>query len=91
MIATSIEQSKRLIAAGVPMSSADMCYYKAANGLFFLSVRGEIAFWEHDAWSLSALWQMVHELDKTYEFPTILSSDKLMETLVTTIIYRKTH
>lgn len=90
-IATSIEQSKRLLEAGVPKESADMCWYKAVNGLFFLAVRGETPFWEHDAWSLSALWQMVHELDKTYDFPSELSADELMETLVKTIIYRKTH
>lgn len=47
--------------------------------------------WNVPAWSLSALWQMVHKLDKTYEFPTTLSADKLMETLVRTIIYRRNH
>ena len=73
------------------MDSADMCWYKAANGLFFLAVRGETPFWEHDAWSLSALWQMVHELDKTYDFPSSLSADELIETLTSTICYRQEH
>ena len=41
------------------------------------------------AWSLSALWQMVYELDRTYEFPTELSADELIETLVRTIIFRR--
>jgi len=85
MIATNIEQSRRLIAAGVPMDSADMCWYKAANGLFFLAVRGETPFWEHDAWSLSALWQMIHEAGEVYEFSTDIQPEELIETLVTTI------
>ena len=43
------------------------------------------------AWSLSALWSIIYNLDKTYEFPTELSADELMETLVSTIVYRRTH
>ena len=43
----------------------------------------------YPAWSLSAIWQMVHEIDKTYEFPTNLSANELIDTLVATIINRR--
>lgn len=47
--------------------------------------------WPFPAWSLSKLWQMVHELDRTYDFPSRLSAEELIESLVKTIIYRRTH
>lgn len=104
-IATTIEQSNRLLEAGVLKDSADMSYRASAyqrdeSGKWVPQKEGSIvyiipqkAIGELDvpAWSLSALWQMVHELDKTYEFPTRLSADELIETLVTTIIYRRNH
>lgn len=84
MIATSIEQSKKLIEAGIPNESADMCWYKAVCG-YHLTVSQDL---DIPAWSLSALWDYIHNLDKTYEFPTTMSADELIETLVNTIIYR---
>ena len=89
MIATSIEQSKRLIEAGISPETADLYWYKAVDGETRLTVRwGAHWFWEADAWSLSALWNYIHNLDKTYDFPTTLSAEELIETLVNTIIYR---
>lgn len=102
MIATTIEQSKRLISAGLDPKGADMFY-----ALFYLPFGDETEPYEIrliittdkccpckgdiPAWSLSALWQMVYELDRTYEFPTTMSADELIENLVKTIIYRKKH
>ena len=92
-IATTIEQSKRLLEAGVPIESADMYWH---NGFDYpMSKKRTSLTWNQllhvfpPAWSLSALWQMFHELDKTYEFPTDLSADELIETLVRTIIFRR--
>ena len=106
-IATSIEQSKRLLDAGVRPSSADMCYKtldvedsESDNELVFdfitrpyseyLKYAGPLglSYRAIPAWSLSSLWQMTHELDKTYEFPTTLSANELIDTLVSTIILR---
>lgn len=117
-IATSIEQSKRLLDAGVPKESADM-YYKnnlpwtdkepRYSAVLSVGSPSKVLEWFNKgytaggkeplsllhfcfpAWSLSVLWQVVHELDKTYDFPSELSADELMETLVKTIIYRNTH
>lgn len=94
-IATSIEQSKRLLEAGVPKESADMRWEQFAGCIPRLCYQQGpiplIAPKITPAWSLSALWQRVHELDKTYEFPTTLSADELIENLVKTIIYKRTH
>lgn len=128
-ISTTIEQSNRLIAAGIDTNSADMYWlgigrtispaeddyklytepYFPLYGLVTKAIKNEKADRENygfdtsneisakedflsrlfPAWSLSALWQMIHDLDKTYEFPTSLSADELIETLVTTIIHRR--
>ena len=91
-IATTREQSGRLLTAGVPMDSADMQYnaIPTRNGPSIQLFVGEATPNGLPAWSLSALWQMVYELDNTtYEFPTELSADELIETLVRTIILRR--
>lgn len=92
-IATTREQSGRLLTAGVPRDSADMQYnaVPTRNGPSIQLFVGEATPNGLPAWSLSALWQMVYELDKTYEFPTELSADELIEMLVCTLVYRKTH
>lgn len=107
-IATSIEQSKRLLAAGHDPRSCDMRWtnnveedkgwgfiltcqeeeYHLELGQPFFDFPSEPSI---PAWSLSALWQMVYELDRTYDFPTELSADELIETLVCTLVYRRTH
>lgn len=83
-IATTIEQSRRLLARPdiVPADSADMCLYKAVNGQMYLTVRGEIPFWDVDAWSLSALWGILNSFGRIYEFPTTLSPEELIEKMV---------
>lgn len=107
-IATNIDQSKRLLAAGIDPRSCDMRWTKEVEEDkgwgFILTYQEEEYHLElgqpffdspsnlsGPAWSLSALWKMVYELDKTYEFPTELSADELIETLVCTLVYRKTH
>ena len=92
-IATSIEQSRRLLAAGIDTESADTHWFGVSDlelvfGRPFLFFGQDV---EYPAWSISALWQMVHELDKTYEFPSSLSADELIETLTSTICYRQEH
>lgn len=104
-IATSIEQSKRLMEARVPKESADMSWVVPET--FDSGFDGEDEntpdhpaslklqrYWRYcdtPAWSISALWQIIHELDETYEFPTTLSADELIETLTSTICYRQEH
>ena len=128
-IATTIEQSKRLMKAGLDLERADMYWLgsgktispdedeyklytepfsplyervteaikneKADRDNYGFDTSNEIEAKEDflsrhfPAWSLSALWQIVHELDKTYEFPTTLSSDDLIELLVKTICFRR--
>lgn len=90
-IATTIEQSKRMIDTGIDIEESADFYYDSKG---YLQWRGDpvlfqIASFQVPAWSLSALWQIVHELDKTYEFPTTLSSDDLIELLVKTICFRR--
>ena len=94
MIATTREQSARLLDAGLTIESADMFLghidfggvlqidYLPANP--HIDISSTIA----PAWSLSALWDIVHNLDKTYDFDTKMSSDELMELLVKTIEFR---
>ena len=103
-IATTIEQSKRLIAAGLDPESADMMWVvpetfdsgfdgedeNTPDPQASLKLQRHGRYCDTPAWSLSALWQMVYELDNTtYEFPTELSADELIETLVRTIIFRR--
>ena len=42
----------------------------------------------YPSFSLSVLWDIVHDMDKTYEFSTRMSSDELIEVLVKTIEFR---
>ena len=94
-IATSIEQAKRMLEAGVPIESADMYWHEGFD--YPMSKKRTSLTWNKllpdfpPAWSISALWQMVHELDKTYEFPSSLSADELIETLTSIICYRHEH
>lgn len=92
-IATTIEQSKRMIDTGIDIEESADFYYDSKG---YLQWRGDpvlfqIASFQVPAWSLSSLWQMVHELDKTYEFPSSLSADELIETLTSIICYRHEH
>lgn len=97
MIATTKLQSRRLITAGVSTESADMVY----GMVMFGDTRREtilpinecieenaITFY---AWSLSALWDILHNLDKTYELETNMSAEELIEYLVNLICYKFEH
>ena len=104
MIATSIEQGKRLMEAGVNKESADMMWTNKVETCddwgHFVTVEEETEHLEiaysyfilngvaRPAWSLSALWDIVHGLDKTYDFGTDMSSEELMELLEKTIEFR---
>lgn len=94
-IATTIEQSKRLIAAGLDPKSADMRWETFPGCVPHLCYQQDlmplIAPKITPAWSLSAIWDYIHNLDKTYEFPTTLSAEKLIEVLTATICYRLEH
>jgi len=95
MVATSIEQAKRLTTAGVSPESADMCWalpcYVAPPGVEIppkLYVEPYCSADIAPAWSLGKLWDILHSLDKTYIFETQMSSEELIEHLVTLICIR---
>lgn len=91
MIATSFVQSSQLLAAGIDPKSADMYWGHVDFGGRFqitllpanphLDINSTIS----PAWSLSALWQMIHEAGVIYEFSTDTGPDELIESLVTII------
>lgn len=89
MIATSIVQSLRLLDAGMPVESADMHWFGVNDVALELVVGEPFLFLgqdvEYPAWSLSALWQMIHEYGEVYEFSTDTGPDELIESLVTII------
>lgn len=96
MICTTIEQGKLLLDAGVDKSSADMhlrasAYSKSESGEWLPDENSGIVYivttppkneLDFPAWSLSALWGIMYSLDRTYEFGTNLSPERLIETLV---------
>lgn len=91
-IGTTIEQSRRLIAAGVRPETADMAYRpwtRSAAGFDLVTdfESGKVFFQEDDihAWSLSALWDLLNESKITLEYATNRSSEALIESLVTAI------
>lgn len=94
MIATTKLQSRRLIAAGVSTESADMVY----GIVMFGDTRRETILPRNEsieenaitfyAWSLAALWDVLHHLDKTYEFETNMSAEALIGVLVNLICMR---
>ena len=70
-IATTIEQSKRLLVLGLDIKSADMCLCKTAQDTWFLwaGTPGEYDAHTVPAWSLPALLEVmpkviVHDMDK---------------------------
>lgn len=87
MIATTIDQSKRLLAAGVEPKSADMRWEASPFGWHL--VLGYHPSMTNPAWSLSALWDLFHSVDKTHDFETDMTSEELIETLVRIITFRK--
>lgn len=61
MIATTIEQSKRLLKLGLDVSTADMCLCKSTQGSWFLCAYVPSEYDAHTApaWSLSALLEVM--------------------------------
>lgn len=90
MIATTIAQSQRLLKARISRATADMMWVPVIThkGVVDALYVGHATPNGLPAWSLSALWDFFHNMDKTYEFPTDLSSDELIENLVNIIISR---
>ena len=70
MIATTIEQSKRLLKAGVSKESADMRWEEFPGCIPHLCYQPDImpliAPKVTPAWSLSALWELAKDLDLEY-------------------------
>lgn len=89
MIATSFVQSSQLLAAGIDPKSADMRWETFSGCVPHLcyqpNVMPLIAPKVTPAWSLSALWRMIHEAGEVYEFSTDTGPDELIESLVTII------
>lgn len=88
-IATSIEQSTRLLEAGVPKESADMRWEQFAGCIPHLCYQQDlmplIAPRTTPAWSLSALWDLLSESNITLEYATNRSSEALIESIVTAV------
>ena len=101
MIATTIEQSKELLNAGLDPISCDMHWTNEVEedeeGYGFIKTRQEEEYhlelgqpffdFPSDpsipAWSLSKLWDILHDSGKMfYEYPTTLSAEKVMESLI---------
>jgi hypothetical protein len=87
MIATTIDQSQRLLSAGVPSNTADMCYRldfwkKDENGRLKgrLSVGNDTN--DFPAWSLGALWDMIPKDFRDIVYEPKLNSEELIEALV---------
>lgn len=90
MIVTSYWQSLELLQVKLDRETADFYYVDTPSGRKALRWREEeivfpLTASEIPSWSLSALWDIVHDLDKTYEFDTNLSARELLDTLVETI------
>ena len=114
-IVTNIEQSRRLLSAGVKHETADAFYvgrlrfngndyeltgesnmvikergtdewYDDLLKNFGISMAEDEGVYFMPAWSMSRLWDMLNEVDKTYEIPTELTSAEVIDVLVTTII-----
>ena len=100
-ICTTIEQSKRLMIAGVKRQTADMshrarraiAFEKDENGRWWpqkgtpVNLIASKPSCELDvpAWSLSALWDLLAESNITLEYATNKPSEVLIEYLVTMI------
>lgn len=117
MIVTSVEQSRRLLSAGVSHKSADAFYvgkqrftgndyeligeeylvikergtdewYDYLLKDFGISMNDDEGVYFMPAWSLAALWEVLHNLDKTYEFETNMSAEVFLGVLVNLICMR---
>ena len=92
MISTTIEQSCKLIEAGVDLSTSDLIWVNQpqmpGNELHLLEVKLTRKCGEDDipAWSLSALWNLCSSMGIALDFFTIEdSSDDIISILVNSI------
>ena len=79
-IATTIEQSKRLLVLGLDIKSADMCLCKTAQDTWFLcaGTPGEYDAHTVPAWSLSALLNvMPKNTNETYHLFSSMMANQL--------------
>lgn len=91
-IATTIEQSKRLLGAGLDPGSADMSWVivdtpwrkntKTAN---VLSIGNPVSHRCTPAWSLSRLWELNSKSYYRLSCPSIKSPEEIIEALVSFI------
>ena len=87
MIATTIEQSKELLNAGLDPESADMRWEQLPGFVPHLCYQPDvmplIAPKVTPAWSLSKLWDILHDSGQMfYEYPTTLSAVQVLDSLV---------
>ena len=96
--ATSITQSKKLLNAGIDISTADMVYSKhSADGdleeyALYYNNEGLIDEDEIPAWSISALWDIMNDYKSQFTPPPIrgIKSDELLDAMVQSILnYKK--
>lgn len=84
MLTTTIEQSKRLIDAGLNEITADFLFYM--DGKPHMRPR-EFRRVGLPAWSMSALWDIIFSADvRYYDFSTAEDSAAVIETLVEAVI-----
>lgn len=94
MIATTIEQSKLLLAAGFSPQEADMVYYGIDKTQFPVIIPMDyVRFIPRDsgsipAWSFGALWDLCKEFHLVFDTGDD-SAGKVMETMVKRLIAHK--
>jgi hypothetical protein len=94
MIATTIEQSKLLLAAGFSPQEADMVYYGIDKTQFPVIIPMDyVRFIPRDsgsipAWSLGALWNLCNEYCMVFDTQED-TAEQVIETMVTRLIAYK--
>lgn len=87
-IATTLEQSRRLVNAGINPATSDMCYahpspwVKDAENMVMLFYEPWCSEDIAPAWSLSALWKQVAKVGK-FAFDEKDTPEEIFEKLVT--------
>ena len=96
--ATTITQSRKLLNAGIDISTADMVYSKnTADGvaeeyLLYYNNEDIIEDDEIPAWSISALWDVMNDYKSQFTSPPVrsITSDELLDMMVQYILnYKK--
>lgn len=95
MIATTIEQSKKLLESGLALDTSDMYYekikseddewHKLGYGTH-PAIRMELFSFRNGlvipAWSFAALWDIMSKSGIKYDYSTIQESEKVIDSLV---------